>query len=183
MKTKKLKFKIFYIDSFRNSSALRMTDQHELMEKFSYSYTDSFNSDFLSVAKPEEIMEELNKLISKVFFTYYEIVGDWIKYIRNNEEIVKHVLKSVSDKEYTLTRLEDGEFLVKYTEDIDFDQSLESYGYEFSNIFDIIHEYISELDKKVEYKLGEDTFEIKLDCEDEEENFSYDLIMTIENAE
>lgn len=183
MKTTKLKLKIFYLDRFRNSLALKMTDNHELMEKFSYTYTDSFNSDFLSVAKPEKIMEELNKLISKVFFTYYEIVGDWIKYIRNNEEIVKHVLKSVSDKKYTINKVEDGEFIIQYPEEIEFDESLDSYGYEISDIFDIIYDHISKLDKKVEYKLGDKAFEIKLDWENEEERLSDNIIITLENVE
>lgn len=184
MKTTKLKLKIFYLDRFRKSLALKMTDNHELMEKFSYNYTDSFYSDFLSEAKPEEIMEELNKLISKVFFAYYEIVGEWMTFVRNNEDIVKHVLESISAQEYTLTKVKDGEFIVEYPEEIYFDETLDSYGYNAAYIYnDIIYNHISKLDKKVEYKLGEKTFEIKLDWENEEGDLETYIIMRAENAE
>lgn len=184
MKTKKLKFKIFYTDDFRNSLSLRMTDHHELMEKFSYTYTDRVYSSFLSEVEPEEVMKELNKLISKVFFAYYDTVGEWMTFIRNNEDIVKHVLESISAQEYTLTKVKEGEFIVEYPEEIYFDETLDSYGYNAAYIYnDIIYNHISKLDKKVEYKLGEKTFEIKLDWENEEGDLETYIIMRTENAE
>lgn len=173
MKTNKLKLKIFFLDKERMiiSMGLNMTEETDPMDKFSDIYVKDS-----SLVEPENTLKELNSLTSKIFYAYYNIVSDWVEYIQNNEDIMKSVLKSVSEKNYTLTKVEDGDYIVEYPEKIEFDTTLESYGYNYVDVLNIIYDYKSKIDKKIEYK-GQ---EIELETNYEHEYLTDNVVVTLE---
>lgn len=173
MKTNKLKLKIFFIDKDRmiTSLALVMTEETDPMDKFSNIYLKDS-----SLVEPEDTLKEINLLTSKIFLAYHDIVGDWVEYIQNNKYVIKLVLNTVSEEDYTLIKVEDGDYIVEYPKEVEFDTTLEPYGYNYVDVLNIIYDYTSKLDKKIEHK----GHKIELETNYEHEYLIDNLVITLE---